>query len=283
MRKMILAAASVCLATVGCSCRMARAGELRIIDSILISAGIGRGLASDGKYLWVSGLDAYIPMDGTSSRWVTWQMDPSDGSVSVVSTLELQPRRFHAGLAWDGSHLWSTTWYAPNEPDLVLKHAPDGTLLETFAAPGSPDAKPAGATWDGTHLWLSDRKHDVIMQVDPSDMTVISSFPHPGRSPRDLAWDGSSLWVVDAADLVIYQLDPSGELLETWNSPVPAPYGITFVGEDLWLLDSNMPYVTINKLAIPEPSACFLLASGALCALVWATQRRKRRIRAVTN
>ncbi|MFQ5953007.1 MAG: hypothetical protein ACE5JK_06355, partial [Candidatus Omnitrophota bacterium] len=70
---------------------------------------------------------------------------------------KMRIKRIHepAHLAWDGSHLWITSWYS----QLVYK-----IDVETFKIVGSfrspaPDA--TGITWDGEHFWITGTRADL--------------------------------------------------------------------------------------------------------------------------
>jgi len=178
---------------------------------------------------------------------------------------------------WVGNYLWMANcelYYnnsAPGSPpdtieDFLLKLQPNGHVVATYTPPHGPDARTSGGTWDGEFLWFADEKHQEIMQVDPADMSVVSSFPSPGPDPLGLAWDGDSLWSIDGETGLIYQLDRSGNLIEEFASPTPRPSYITYDGEFLWILDNDMGgYGQIVQVdVVPEPSSITLLAFGLL-------------------
>lgn len=234
----------------------------------------------DGQYLWTS---VYMSLGSELLRTV--QLRPTDGS--VVSSIPSGGDVNRSGIAWDGSHLWVASCLSsgesgpPGSPpdvfaDLLREFHRGGTLVETFAPPHAPDAQTTGMAWDGESLWFSDWKHEDITQVDPNDMSVISSFPLPGPGPGGsggLTWDGNSLWSVDLVAGVIYQLDRSGNLLQTWPSPTPNPCGITFDGDRFWILDNDWKAI-VQVTAIPEPSTLVLAALAPTSLLLLAGRRR---------
>jgi len=183
--------------------RGAVAGTLQIIHSIdfPVPEHPLMDIAWDGQYLLVS-----MPIFPQGQAGV-YAVDPSDGSTArCLAPLDLG--ELYKGLTWDGRYLWAT-WQppivAPSEEieDFVLKidsQAMPGPVTTSFEAPHSPDAVQSGAAWDGAYLWISDWKHQEIMQLDPADMSVITSFSSPGTHPLGLTWGGSSLWCADDAD-----------------------------------------------------------------------------------
>ena len=264
------------------------AGTLEVVHSIELHGQLisGRGLTWDGQLLWATGaiqqyrpLDDGIPYDPYPyPHTYAHGYYPSDGSLK--SYLIRSSALYNAsGFVWNGNHFWIATFGevigmpVDTAVDLIYKISDDGAQVDVVQAPLSPDARPSGIAWDGTHLWLSDRRHDKIMQVDPADMSVTSSFDSPGGEPRGLTWDGSSLWSVDGSSDLIYQIDPSGEVIETWTGPVTAPWGITYDGEYLWVLDNDSR--KIYQLTVPEPSTLALLVIGGLSISAFFYRGRK--------
>ena len=198
MRKLTICLAVVGLFGVMCLADTAISGELEVVHSVDIHVDMdsGTGLTWDGELLWVTGaIPGHKPLgDGFPPNGpftYLHGLDPSDGSPQ--SYFRQSNYLFNAsGLVWDGEHFWIAAFFelldVPVDMlgDPIYRISQDGTQIETIAAPLSPDARPTGLAWDGTHLWLSDRRHDKIMQVDPADMSVISSFDSPGDEPRGL-------------------------------------------------------------------------------------------------
>ena len=263
----------VASAAVGICGQGAVAGTLHVVHSIDLPRGRGSSdLAWDGQHLWTS------MNPGRGHPWsVTYELDPSDGS--VLSSFRFSDEFNLKGHTWDGNHLWIARMLANADnvpygtpPDVLTDHVykltTEGMLVSTFSGPYGADAITTGAAWDGAYLWLSDSKHREIMQVDPLDMTIMTSFASAGTQPRGLTWDGSYLWSVDQADDMVYQMDTSGNVVETWAAPAVEPYGITFDGQYLWILDNDARKVF--QVAMAEPSTLVLLtvAGGSLLALL---------------
>jgi hypothetical protein len=249
---------------------------LQVLGSIDLPtpSGAVKDIAWDGQDLVVSIQRA----GGITFYWI----NPSDGTVS--SSRAMGALNLH-GIAWDGTQLWNTNFQylfghgdygtSPDTlKDYIAKRSADGTLLAQYEAPGSRDVVNAGLAWDGAYLWVSDLKHRTISQVNPADMSVVTSFASPGTGPLGLEWDGSSLWCVDGQQ--IYNLDTSGNVLGTFAAPGSSPFGIAFDGSSLWISDAADYRLYEVAVTIPEPSAIALWSVGLACCSVMAWRRRKR-------
>ena len=134
-----------------------------------------------------------------------------------------------------------------------------------------------GLAFDGTYLWLSDARQGQLLQLDPEDMTVLKSFRSAGWIPLGLAWNGSSLFAVDGESNNIFEIDTSGNVLEVRSTPLVDPFGITFDGEDFWVLDDRTK--RIYQLAVPEPSSFTVLALAAIVCVLFQCRGGKRSVR----
>lgn len=295
-RLLILAAAVGALGTCG---QNAGAGTLRIVNSVSspLSDERGMDLAYDGEHLWALSWRAntvddeiYVSDYSTFIR----ELNPSTGNALRRIGLDWDLPRGLLALASDGVNLWSARSLVASGPvkhldpgtpsdelsDFIEKRSvtEPGSVLSTLELPLSPDTVTTGLTWDGDHLWLADTKHRQIMQVDPSDMAIVRSFPAPGNESRGLAWgdlasDGNSLWYLHSEEKLIYQMNPGGTVIGTWTAPGDDPWGLAFDGEYFWIGEDTGE---IFQLAVPEPSALMLLL-GAMAALsfFWVGRRLK--------
>ena len=205
---------------------------LTVIDSFDSPDEGSRGLAFDGKYLWLCGSFSY---DSTP----IYKLNTSGNVIDSFDSPDSDPR----GLAFDGTYLWLCGYNVPihhNNP-LIYKLDINGNVIDSF---DSPCPNPNGLAFDGTYLWLSkfgvsDLK-PTIYKLDISG-NVIDSFDSPACCPFGLAFDGTYLWLstyifpqLDTED-TIYKLDTNGDVIKSFDSPDKWPNGLAFDGTYLWL------------------------------------------------
>lgn len=167
------------------------------VSSIPLPGTYPTGLAWDGSHLWHA--------DGNAET--IYQLDPTTGNILYSFS---SPGGFPTGLTWDGSRLWNSDTNCSFDyctPDRVHKLTPGGGMIATYASIGP---YPTGLAYDGRDLWHSDNIRDTIYRLDPTDLSVLDSFPSPGSYPNDLAWDGRYLWVVDNGTDQLYKYKVSG-------------------------------------------------------------------------
>jgi hypothetical protein len=69
-------------------------------------------------------------------------------------------------------------------------------------------------------------------------ISLVQSFPAPGRMAEGIAWDGKHLWLTDNS-ASIFELDPTGTLCDVYQSPEGTPQGITWDGSAFWVYTTN--------------------------------------------
>jgi len=109
-------------------------------------------------------------------------------------------------------------------------------------------------TFDGTNIWAVDfwglsRLQGIIAKIDPTTLTVVSSFVPAGiQFPRGIAWDGSGLWV-SAGNFggpyipTVTRFDTSGNPTgQSFNPTGFESAGLAFDTRDntLWVGDSGI-------------------------------------------
>jgi len=147
------------------------------------------GLTYDGTYLWE--VDSY--------GGGIYKLNTSD--CSIISIIP-SPDEYPEDLAWDGSNLWLYGY--PSQKIYKINPA-DGSVIFSNIPTDVEIGQNGGLTYDGEYLWLSGT--DKIVKLDPTDLSVVSSFLAPCSRPESLAWDGKYLWCASFDEGMIYQID----------------------------------------------------------------------------
>lgn len=130
---------------------------------------------------------------------------------------------------------------------LLVNSASAGTVnvLNSFTLPAKSQS-PQDVAWDGSSIWVAEVSDTVLLEIDPSDGTVLSQFNHPGNNPDGLTWDGTNLFVSDddvSGDGVVYELSLTGTLIGSWTfgTPILDSEGLAYDGNtgNLWLTDDT--------------------------------------------
>jgi parallel beta-helix repeat protein len=164
-----------------------------------------------------------------------YRFDPRTGSVITSFS---GPTNKLRDLAWDGSHLWVTSW----NPRNIYKLDPsDGSVIDSFPAPFSDH--PNGLSWDGEYLWVGEQEGK-IYKVDPSTGTAVYSFSvpyEPSYNPRGLAWDGEDIWAgYQDVGLIKEHNITTGSVLTSFGSPSDDwQQGLAWDGQYLWSTGSD--------------------------------------------
>lgn len=229
---------------------------------------VPRGLAWDGKNLWVS--DSY-------NNWL-YELTTNG---NVVSSFRPHYPIVAYGLAWDGEYLWN----AFQGSESIYQLTTGGDVVSSFPSPGVA----AGLTWDGTNLWVSNWQEETgrICQISTSG-SVLSTITLPSsmKFPMDLAYDGTNLWLAEQNNRTIYQISTDGDILSSTHlfddlGIGGTPYGLTWDGNSLWagIWAINTPQGFTERIyqlkPVPVPPSVWLLGSG-LIGLVGPWRRFKK-------
>jgi len=72
-----------------------------------------------------------------------------DKDMKIIRSLRIQRIQEPCMMAWDGRHLWMSSWYSR----LVYKI--DIDTMEILGAISSPVSMATGIAWDGKHMWVT--------------------------------------------------------------------------------------------------------------------------------
>jgi len=174
-------------------------------------------------------------------------------------------------LAWDGEAIWTVTpWAAYYRLDPET-----GAILQQFEGPGS---QPWGLAWDGATLWMVDFAEKALYQIDPSDGSVLATYPTPDPvgGCKGLTWDGEYLYVLGWASRALYKMDRLGNLVETIELRADGMGGLAWDGEFFWM-PGGPGIVKVDAQGnqvgwiYPASEGTWDLAWGD--GLLWASQR----------
>ena len=117
-----------------------------------------------------------------------------------------------------------------------------GPYTEVFTDYTVPEEVSVGFTPDESNALgyiPGDPDLDEYLYVYPGDETrdIVAKIGEGLGLTWSLAWDGDHLWTSTLWG-AIYELDPTtGQVLSTLTAPGPQPWGMTFDGTNLWVVD----------------------------------------------
>lgn len=145
---------------------------------------------------------------------------------------------------------------------IILTACPPQQFETTLFRPfeNGPSVGPRAIAWDGRDLVLG-ALNQVVMarnvqtdwlfkanqKMDAPNYYQHGQFPAQGLeriSICGMAWEGECcewgfLWIADSENKEIVKVDYNYERLNSFASPGPAPSGMTFDGNDLWVADEE--------------------------------------------
>jgi len=155
-------------------------------------------------------------------------IDPADGNVTSMIPA---PAADCLGLTLrDGS-----VWFLGRERLFQLNMR--GEVLATL---NRPYDHMKGLVVFGEGLWT--------VVVGEGDAHLVQFHPQAGElrridinvfEPGGLGWDGTRFWITEPNGGFIHQLDSTGRTLEIYPTPAFSPRGVTFNGDDFYLVDSG--------------------------------------------
>ena len=140
---------------------------------------------------------------------------------------------FGWSLAWDGKYLWRSKHAGAG--DIVAIDPDNCRIIKELGNPGI--AQDRGIAYDGQTLWVNDFTAKKVLQIDPQNGMILSSFdiPRMGSGSSGIAWDGNYLYLVDwLNEKQLYKVDRKGNLIGIMTLQVESGAGITFDGQYFW-------------------------------------------------
>ena len=146
-----------------------------------------------------------------------------------------------SGLAFDGECLWQ----ADREERVVVKlGVPGGRMLKRLSA-SHVQGELTGVAWDGQYLWLGDsgEEQSFLLKVQPRSGIVFHKIEVPA-GVSGLAFDGAKLWVAEYEARTLSRVDPQDGKVVERRAVKGNPTGLTWDGERLWYADAEWKLVS---------------------------------------
>jgi hypothetical protein len=121
--------------------------------------------------------------------------------------------------------------YQAHRRELPLPHRYKSTCYE------KPAPSPLGLYYEDGAVWISSAYYHALLKYDLKTKTVVSSIEVPCFEAAGVTSDGETFWVCDYSKRTIHQISPDGDVLNSYKTPYSTPYGITWDGTHLWILD----------------------------------------------
>ena len=170
----------------------------------------------------LSTLIAPYGLDYDGDRGVLWMSDNLNDEIyqintatsAILSSFDVTGLGVR-GLAYDGSN---ALWVVGNTTDRIYRYNTLGTVLSSFAAPGS---NPTGITYLGSSIYLADDVTDLIYRLNTLG-TQGASWTPPGAAAFNITGvtdNGLDLFLADDANDLVYKTNTLGTLLSSFYSP----------------------------------------------------------------
>ena len=180
------------------------------------------------------------------------------------------------GLAHDGTSIWYFAKTGFVSSALFKLDPADGTVLDSFPAPGSSIG--LGLAHDGTYLYVTNSdfttQPETIFVVDPADGSIVTSYADPGSpsgSTTGLAYLSGSLYAIDDVTEIITELDAAdGTVLNSFAIGATGVIrGLASDGTNLVTYENlSDTYLVVSPVDGSIIESFFLPAQGARSALV---------------
>jgi hypothetical protein len=222
--------------------------------------GIPRGLAFDGRYLWVIGdaLNKIDPATGVvvggftfgqdlrgiafdgQSLWVSskdnnkvYKVRPNDGH--IISEVEVGALPIAVAVATYKGNVYAMNHHGGT----VSRISNDGTVLGHIEVGGYP----TGIASDGVSIWVATDSDHKLTRIRDSDGVVIGRYDI-GNNPRAIAYDGINIWVVNVGDYTMQKINTdNGSIMESisigMGARVEGQDSILFTGNAIYITDAN--------------------------------------------
>ncbi len=240
-----------------------------LTDSISINTNFNKGLTYDGQNLWYYSNDTInkIDLSGNILRKIEYTMSPPSGltflqnylwiadsynqkiyktdtGLNLVATLN-SPITNLANITSDGTNLWILQSGIMLGYVKAYKISTSGSIISSIDMPFDRDDV-GGLAFGNNYLWYDVIVQNMIYKIDPSGS---SCFTIPGQFSL-LTFDGTNCWGYNSSKGTILKFSTTGELLQNNAISISSATGMTWDGNNIWILTDNSMESTmkLNKL-----------------------------------
>jgi streptogramin lyase len=181
------------------------------------------GMAFDGQYLWTAGASEVSKLDLASN--------------TVVATIPNLENQRPIRVAFDGVHIWVTSWNANHpttQPGYLSKIDPlNNVVISSFEVGPNPSglAFGAGSVWVANHG--SDAGNSRVWRFNPADGSAVQyDF---GSRVHDVAFDGTDIWVTLQGGVAKLDLSQNPAVIVPVTGVFSNESRITFGAGSIWV------------------------------------------------
>ena len=242
------------------------------VDSISLSTIANSCITFDGQNLWYSSFGNIVKIDTKgnilrqfsypwssvsglafyqNALWLADSYDQkiykTDTGLNLISEINY-PVPYPGDIAFEGSNLWSVGYRNPPPPamsiDKAYKISNAGTLSDSINLPGG-FMNDGGFAFGNNIFWYASKRTKLIYKVDPSG----NGYLRPPVTIELLAHDGTNFWSYNSENNSISEFAPSGNLIKSKSISISSLVGLTWDGNNLWLLsDTHSGPMNLIKL-----------------------------------
>ena len=221
---------------------------------------VSRVRASDGRLLetWTGanfGDGVLVAMGrvfvtGNNNPGSLYRIDPSLAA-GAVTTVASNLGGFPAGIAFDGSRIWT----ANTGPVSIVTPGTSIPWTVTNVSAGFNTA--IGALHDGANVWVTDKGVNTLLKLDGSGGVLQTVTV--GSTPLWAAFDGGSIWVPNngGASVTVVRASTGAVLATLTGNGLSDPTAAAFDGRRILVTNSNANTVSLFKAADLTPLGFF--------------------------
>jgi len=189
-----------------------RARDGKVLSTFKTGGAMPWFLAFDGQNIWVT----------NEGEATISELRASDGTLIG----KYRDKLGVAGIAFDGTYMWVTSFASP----VVTRYRLDGTQAGTFKVGLSP----MNMAFDGANMWVANNGEQSVTKIRASDGKLLGTF-NTGNAlgPYGIAFDGQNLWISGGPYIV--EMRPSDGKLLLQEELTGSLGAVGFDGANIWV------------------------------------------------